>query len=85
MARDFTYVIIKIESYHGDETYLSCGRVENYRSPFGEIDEEAHLYAVVAIDQFNQAEIVDGGYTSFEEALEHWPQAGVMTAPDKRS
>lgn len=81
MAKDRTYVIIKIESYQGEETYLSCGRVEDYRSPFDEIDKDAHLYAVVAIDQFKQAEVVDCGYTSFEDALEHWPEAGLLTTP----
>jgi hypothetical protein len=39
------------------------------------MDDEAHLYAVVSIDQFNQAEIVDCGYESFEEAAAAWPQA----------
>ena len=74
----FTYAIIKIESYTGEETYLSCGRVEDFRLPFDELDDEAHLYAVVSIDQFNQAEIVDCGYTTFDEAVEHWPQAKPM-------
>ena len=75
-----TYVIIKIESYVGEETYLSCGRVEDYRLPFDEMDDDANLYAVVTIDRFNQAEIVDCGYTSFEEAVEHWPQAKPLEA-----
>jgi len=73
-----TYAIIKIESYAGEETYLSCGRVEEYRLPFDELEDEAYLYAVVCIDQFNQAEIVDCGYESFEAAAAAWPHAKPM-------
>ena len=58
------HVIVKLESYEGDDTFVRCGD-----------DRQDFLFTVVAIEDSGAAEIVDGGYRSFEEALESWPDA----------
>jgi hypothetical protein len=60
------HVIIKIESFEGQDTYLRCGN-----------DDQDFLFAVVTIDDAGDAEIVDSGYRSYEEAVAGWPD----TAP----
>ena len=62
-------VIIKIESYEGEDTFLRCGD-----------NQQSHLYAVVAVDRDGTAEIVDSSYRTMNEALEAWPQAAPRTA-----
>lgn len=57
-------VVIKIESYEGEDTYLYCGN-----------DRQSHLYAIVAVGPDGTAEIVDSGYRTFAEALKAWPEA----------
>jgi hypothetical protein len=58
-----TCVVVKIESYDGDETHLHCGdEVQDF------------LFCIVLIDGYG-AEIVDNGYRSYAEAIEGWPQA----------
>ena len=57
-------IIIKIESYEGKDTYIRCGSVD-----------QDFLFAVVQLNEVGSAEIVDGGYRSFEEAAKAWPEA----------
>jgi hypothetical protein len=57
-------VIVKIESYEGEDTFLQCGN-----------EMQDHLYAVVAIDPDGTAEIVDSSYRTMSEALQAWPEA----------
>jgi hypothetical protein len=57
-------VVVKLESYEGEDTYLRCGN-----------DRQSHLYAIVAVDPDGTAEIVDSSYRTIVEALEAWPEA----------
>jgi len=58
------YHIIKIESFEGRDTYLRCGN-----------DRQDYLYGIVGITTTGQAEIIDSGYRSFDEAAAAWPEA----------
>lgn len=58
------YYIIKIESYEGSDTSILC---EN-----GDGD---YIFAVVVVDDEGNAEIVDNGYRSCDEAEMAWPEA----------
>ncbi len=57
-------VVVKIESYEGDDTFLRCGN-----------ERQDHLYAVVAVDADGTAEVVDSSYRTIGEALQAWPEA----------
>ena len=57
--------IVKLESYEGVDTFLRCGGAG-----------QDYLYCVVGVDPDGQAEIVDNGYRSIEEALGAWPEIG---------
>jgi hypothetical protein len=61
------YYIIKIESYEGSDTSILC---EN-----GDVD---YLFAVVVVDDEGNAEIVDNGYRSRDEAELAWPEVGMQ-------
>ena len=61
-------VIVKIESYEGEDTFLRCGD-----------ERQNHLFAVVAIDADGTAEIVDSSYRTMGEALQAWPEAAPHT------
>lgn len=61
MRRHF---ILKIESFEGDDTYVRCGD-----------DQQDYLFCVISIGDDGQAEIVDSGYRSINEAAEAWPEA----------
>lgn len=56
--------IVKIESFEGQDTYIRCGS-----------NDQAYLFAVVAVDEAGNAEIVDNGYRSHNEAALAWPEA----------
>ena len=58
------HYIIRIESFEGRDTHLFCGDAG-----------QDYLFAVVGIGDDHSAEIVDGGYRSFEEAALAWPHA----------
>jgi hypothetical protein len=58
-----TCVVVKIESYDGEDTHLHCGdEVQDF------------LFCIVLIDG-GATEIVDNGYRSYAEAIDAWPQA----------
>jgi hypothetical protein len=59
MERQF---IVKIESFEGDDTYVRCGD-----------DKQDYLFCVISIGDDGNAEIVDSGYRSFDEAAVAWP------------
>ena len=61
MDRQF---IVKIESFEGRDTYVSCGD-----------DKQDHLFCIVSVDDDGEAEIVDNSYRSFSEAAKAWPDA----------
>jgi hypothetical protein len=55
------YCLLKIESYEGSDTFIRCG------------DETLdYIYCVVFIDDKGEAEIIDAGYRSRQEALSAW-------------
>lgn len=56
--------ILKIESFEGRDTFVRCGD-----------DDQDYLFAVVSVDEKGRAEIVDGGYRSYDEAAVAWPEA----------
>jgi hypothetical protein len=58
------HVIVKLESYDGDDTHLHCGD-----------DHQDFLDCIVTIDEQRNAEIVDNGYRSYGEAATTWPEA----------
>jgi disulfide oxidoreductase YuzD len=58
------YYILKIESYDGQDTSIICG-----------INNQDYLFAIVVIDDEGNAEIVDNGYRSRDEAELAWPEA----------
>ncbi len=66
-------VVIKIESYEGDDTFVRCGD-----------EQQDHLFAIVSIDPDGNAEIVDSSYRTMQEALEAWPEAGPMKGTANR-
>ena len=55
--------IVKLESYDGRDTFLHCGN-----------DTQDFLFAV-GINNAGEAEILDSGYRSYEEAADAWPHA----------
>lgn len=57
-------LILRIDSYEGDDTYIRCGD-----------GEQDYLFAVVQLSAAGEAEIVDSGYRSFAEAARAWPEA----------
>lgn len=59
-----TLHIVMIDSYDGDDTYLHCGN-----------DTQGHLFCIVRVDSNGEAEIVDNGYRTCEEAHDAWPDA----------
>ncbi len=61
------YVVVKIESYEGSDTFLTCGD-----------DRQDHLFAIVAVDPDGTAEIVDSSYRTMSEALKAWPEAAPL-------
>ena len=64
MAAKKQYVIVKIESFEGRDTFIKCGD-----------NNQDFLFVIVMIDAFGNAEIVDSGYRSFDEAAAAWPEA----------
>lgn len=60
------YYIVKIESFEGKDTFLHCGG-----------DEHGVLYCIILVKPGAEAEIIDNGYMSYEEAAEAWPEAAV--------
>jgi len=56
-------VVVKIESYEGDDTYMRCGD-----------ERQNYLYAIVSIDSDGNAEIIDSSYRTLEEAVKTWPE-----------
>ena len=64
------HVVLKIESYEGEDTFLRCGN-----------ERQDYLYAIVAVDADGSAEIVDSSYRSIAEALEAWPEAATSSRP----
>ena len=61
------HVVVKIESYEGKDTFLSCGD-----------DQQDHLFAIVAVDPDGTAEIVDSSYRTMTEAIKAWPEAAPL-------
>jgi hypothetical protein len=68
------YVILKIESYEGDDTFVRCGN-----------NQQDFLFAVVMIGETGTAEIIDGGYRSHQEALKAWPESALSLPPENSS
>jgi hypothetical protein len=68
------YVVLKLESYEGDDTFLRCGN-----------DSQDYLYAVVAVESDGTAEVVDSSYRTAAEALAAWPEAGSRTVDGSRT
>jgi len=58
------YAVLRIDSYEGDDTHIRCGN-----------GQQDFLYAVVRIEDSGVIEIIDGGYLSFAEAVNAWPNA----------
>ena len=59
------FFIVKLESYDGCDTFVHCGS-----------EDQNYIYCVVCVTEDGDAEIVDTGYRSFDEAEEAWPEAG---------
>jgi hypothetical protein len=53
--------MLKIESYEGEDTYLRCGD-----------DTQDYIYCIVLIGDNGEAEIIDSGYRSRQEAISVW-------------
>lgn len=66
-------VVLKLESYEGEDTFLRCGN-----------DQQDYLFAIVAVDGDGAAEIVDNGYRTREEALAAWPEARPSSPPRRK-
>lgn len=66
------HVIVKIESFEGEDTHLRCGT-----------EDQDFLFAVLSIDAQGNAEIIDSGYHSYEEAAASWPGADARTRAGK--
>ena len=58
------HMIVKLESYDGDDTHFHCGD-----------DYQDFLYCIVTMDEQRNAEIIDNGYRSYSEAATSWPEA----------
>lgn len=56
--------IVKIESFEGHDSFMRCGS-----------DDQDYIFAVVAVDDSGNAEIVDSGYLSRDDAARAWPEA----------
>ena len=50
-SRITRYVIVKVESYEGDDTFVRCGD-----------DRQDYLFAIVRIEADGSAEITDNGF-----------------------
>ena len=57
---------IRHDSYEGSDTLVCAGD-----------DTRSYLYFVVCVGEDNRADIIDGRYRSYEEAIVCWPQAAV--------
>ena len=57
-------VVVRIESYEGEDTFLRCGD-----------ERQSHLFAIVAVGTDGTAEIVDSSYRTMDEAVRAWPEA----------
>ena len=66
------HVILRIESFEGQDTFIRCGSAD-----------QDFLFAIVLIDDFGKAEIIDGAYRSYEEAASAWPEASQSNASTK--
>ncbi len=64
LCRSATLHIVLLESFEGSDTFVRCG--DEYQQ---------HLYCVVAINESEQAEIIDSGYRTVEEAAQAWSKA----------
>lgn len=58
------FVIVKLESFEGRDTFLRCGD-----------DRRDYLFTVVAVARDGTAEVIDSGYRTFTEAADAWPEA----------
>ncbi len=59
------YFLLKLESYDGKDTFLSCGN-----------DSQTHLFAVACLSEGDDLRIVDNGYRTEGEAKAAWPEIG---------
>lgn len=62
--RNRRLVVLKLESYEAEDTFLRCGD-----------ETQDYLFAIVAVEADGTAEIVDSSYRSMDEALRAWPEA----------
>lgn len=60
------YVVLKLESYTGLDTYVQCGKMDG---------EQDHLYCVAEIADDGSGHILDAGYRTYTEAVTSWPEA----------
>jgi hypothetical protein len=67
------HVIIKIESYEGEDTFVRCGD-----------ENQTHLFAIVAVDPDGSADLVDSSYRTRKEAMAAWPEAAPRRSARKR-
>jgi hypothetical protein len=58
------YFILRIDSFEGRDTHIHCGD-----------DQRDFLYVVGCLDAKGNAEVLDCGYRSFDEAARAWPEA----------
>lgn len=67
MVMSSAHLIVKIDPYHGKDTYISCGLIgEEYDT------SEQPLFLIV--DSITGS-VLDCGYRSFQEAITAWPKA----------
>ena len=66
------YTILRIKSFTGDDTFIRCGTTE-----------QDFLFAILTLDDLDKAEIIDGGYRSYEEAVAAWPEAASSPVSEK--
>jgi hypothetical protein len=58
------YFILRIDTFEGRDSYITCGD-----------DQKDFIYVVGSLDAKGNAEILDCGYRSFDEAAQAWPEA----------
>jgi len=63
------YFVVKINSYDGADTYLSCGS-----------ENQDFVFAVIALEDDGGAWIVDNGYRSRAEAELAWPETKTIAS-----
>jgi hypothetical protein len=55
------HFLMKLESYEGEDTFVRCGD-----------ETQDYIYCIVSIDDDGDAEIIDSGYRSRQEAISAW-------------